>query len=482
MKKPILVLFLLLLIPPPVGIYGSETQLIASENGRWSDWEATTLTSSLGDIPYIESESVISIIGVWNDQLRSVHFDWTGQQYDNYSFSLPDKVTLPLRSFGYDVFLDHEGTVFQVNPASEGADSLMTLPELEEVFSIEGMSSSFFVGLTGTVNPEERNLLDLTTGTPTVLFTGSIFSVGLTPFQGFTDEARVQVTTTEEILEVSSFSPHEAIHYVMPGYYLNKSLVEAVYFPLPLFNMPSFLRLFKVLDSGVREIILETNSSSDSVFNVLFSSSAGDSIHSLMPLFPSETATDSSDIEFTFVSAGSELNWIHWFNGTEHDSLCVNGEVGKLRYLQAIWRQSNPNPLDQWTQTVSAKYLIWDEYDAISDSTEFRCMVTGIDTVLTRSLREHGHSLPAQFILHTPWPNPFNGSTTISFAQAHASVVRVTVSDLLGREVARLVDGESSPGIHQVQWRPASTVATGTYIVRLDADGQQFARRITLLK
>jgi len=79
------------------------------------------------------------------------------------------------------------------------------------------------------------------------------------------------------------------------------------------------------------------------------------------------------------------------------------------------------------------------------------------------------------------WPNPFNPTTTIPFQMASEGRAYVAVYDLLGRQVAVLVDGVRASGSHQAQLE-ARHLASGTYIVRAVLDGQVHTLKITLVK
>jgi hypothetical protein len=73
-------------------------------------------------------------------------------------------------------------------------------------------------------------------------------------------------------------------------------------------------------------------------------------------------------------------------------------------------------------------------------------------------------------------PNPFNPRTTITFSIVRAGEVAVSVHDLAGRRVARLVDGWRAEGTHAVGWNgrdeDGGGVPSGAYLVRLrTADG-----------
>jgi len=94
-------------------------------------------------------------------------------------------------------------------------------------------------------------------------------------------------------------------------------------------------------------------------------------------------------------------------------------------------------------------------------------------------------SLPQAFALEQNYPNPFNPVTTIRYA-VPASVgagagVRLSVYDLLGREVAVLVDEVRAAGSHQVSF-DASALGSGVYLYRLTAGAETITRRMTLIK
>jgi hypothetical protein len=70
----------------------------------------------------------------------------------------------------------------------------------------------------------------------------------------------------------------------------------------------------------------------------------------------------------------------------------------------------------------------------------------------------------------TLYPNPFNPTTNYEFRIADFGFVRVSVLDLLGREIAVLVNEVRSPGTHRVVWN-AEGLPSGMYLVRLAAGG-----------
>ncbi len=84
---------------------------------------------------------------------------------------------------------------------------------------------------------------------------------------------------------------------------------------------------------------------------------------------------------------------------------------------------------------------------------------------------------PAGYRLSQNYPNPFNPSTRIAFSADNDSRVRVTVYDILGREVTVLADGDYSPGIYSVEWdgmnSSGSPMPSGAYYVRMTASSSR---------
>jgi hypothetical protein len=86
-------------------------------------------------------------------------------------------------------------------------------------------------------------------------------------------------------------------------------------------------------------------------------------------------------------------------------------------------------------------------------------------------VQEAASGIPTEFALEQNYPNPFNPSTTIRYDIPKIAHVSVGIYDVLGRMVARLVDGVQSPSKYAVQWSPAG-LSSGTYFCRIDAQSQ----------
>ncbi len=88
---------------------------------------------------------------------------------------------------------------------------------------------------------------------------------------------------------------------------------------------------------------------------------------------------------------------------------------------------------------------------------------------------------PERFQLNQNYPNPFNPATVISYQLGVNSQVSLKVYNLLGQEVATLVNSRMSAGVHQVKF-DASQLASGVYIYRIEAGSFTQTKKMMLIK
>ena len=94
--------------------------------------------------------------------------------------------------------------------------------------------------------------------------------------------------------------------------------------------------------------------------------------------------------------------------------------------------------------------------------------------------------LPTEFRVSQNYPNPFNPSTTIKFALPASEKVSVKIYDMLGREVATLLNTQLEAGNHQVVWNGqnnyGSIVSTGVYFYRVVSGNNIVVKKMLLMK
>ena len=99
-------------------------------------------------------------------------------------------------------------------------------------------------------------------------------------------------------------------------------------------------------------------------------------------------------------------------------------------------------------------------------------IVTSIENEITQ---------PTEFILSQNYPNPFNPSTKIKYSIPQTSNVVIKIYDVLGSEVATLVNEEKSVGTYELNWN-AANLSSGVYVYRLQAGSFVQTRKMILLK
>ncbi len=131
-------------------------------------------------------------------------------------------------------------------------------------------------------------------------------------------------------------------------------------------------------------------------------------------------------------------------------------------------------------------YGIFDFTPALMKLTVYNSSDAVIDTISwtkSVSLVEPATVIPAKFALLQNFPNPFNPSTMISYELPETGFVTVKVFDLLGHEVASLVNEEKHAGTHQVEFNSNTLkIGSGVYFYRLNSGSYSKTCKMTILK
>lgn len=89
--------------------------------------------------------------------------------------------------------------------------------------------------------------------------------------------------------------------------------------------------------------------------------------------------------------------------------------------------------------------------------------------------------MPDAFALAGPAPNPASRRVTIEYALPEPADVTIAVYDVLGRRVATLADGRAEAGRHRAA-AEVGQMPSGTYFVRMQAEGFRQTRRLTVVR
>ena len=123
----------------------------------------------------------------------------------------------------------------------------------------------------------------------------------------------------------------------------------------------------------------------------------------------------------------------------------------------------------------------------VTDTNE--CFIAGINNAILKTttggnlvgIKSINDLIPAKFSLYQNYPNPFNPQTKIKFIISKQSFAKLIIYDILGREVATLVNEELKPGTYSFDW-DGSNYASGIYFYQLAAGDYVQTKKMVLLK
>ena len=118
-----------------------------------------------------------------------------------------------------------------------------------------------------------------------------------------------------------------------------------------------------------------------------------------------------------------------------------------------------------------------DSVEAVKDIV----MANAGNVFTTTSVDEIDHTIASEFKLFQNYPNPFNPSTNISFILAKNSHTLIKVYDILGQEIATLVNENLNAGPHTIQLN-GSDLESGVYFYNIVAGNYQASKKMMLIK
>ncbi|MBK7631989.1 MAG: SBBP repeat-containing protein [Ignavibacteriales bacterium] len=169
------------------------------------------------------------------------------------------------------------------------------------------------------------------------------------------------------------------------------------------------------------------------------------------------------------------------FSGTKADYATV--KYNSLGVQQWAERYNGPpgNGIDQ------AKSIVLDNQGNVYVTGSSAGSGTSVDFATIKysqtptGINQTEYSLPEKYSLHQNYPNPFNPSTVIKYQLPISSQVIIKVYDVLGKEVATLVNEEKPAGRYQVNWN-ASNLSSGIYFYKIQSGSFVETKKMILLK
>ncbi|MBC14340.1 MAG: hypothetical protein CMM85_15410 [Rhodothermaceae bacterium] len=166
----------------------------------------------------------------------------------------------------------------------------------------------------------------------------------------------------------------------------------------------------------------------------------------------------------------------------------VTEALAQLGIGDAPTRSKSVDTCEFMASVVTARHVYWDNLNVGSQS----FLIGGPDDYRYCNATDGGASVfgggaaltaseAGALSLGLPFPNPVRSQATVAFELPADGAVRLAVYDLLGREVAVLAEGVRPAGAHTARVE-AGSLASGVYLVRLDAAGQALTHRMTVVR
>jgi hypothetical protein len=186
---------------------------------------------------------------------------------------------------------------------------------------------------------------------------------------------------------------------------------------------------------------------------------------------------------------GTSIDFV-WNKSADPDPL---DEVSYQLVYGTDWQDSSTYVFSDITTDTSISVLLDDniQYSWIVVARDADGFIVGSNndtpnmlTVGTLSVDDN--TVPTVYALHQNYPNPFNPTTKISYDLPDASVVSLSIYDLMGREIRTLINSEQNAGFKIIQWNATDnlgkSVPAGMYIYTIQAGEFRQTRKMVLLK
>jgi DNA-binding beta-propeller fold protein YncE len=216
-----------------------------------------------------------------------------------------------------------------------------------------------------------------------------------------------------------------------------------------------------------------------------------DSLGVIIPGMDSESMARQPETGYLWVSAGSPNDMPNDYEGVE-----TNWQV-------QTWYAFDPADFEVDTVPTPLDSLTWQIGDGASEETDGRPRgiafspdgetayviqfnqgapsVEVFSGSIANAIEVVDAELPGRITLEQNYPNPFNPTTSIEFAVSESGPVSLRLFDSLGRQVATLYEGVTTPGTYSMSF-DGTDLSSGMYVYVLEAGGERITRSMILAK
>ena len=131
-------------------------------------------------------------------------------------------------------------------------------------------------------------------------------------------------------------------------------------------------------------------------------------------------------------------------------------------------------------------YILAGQHDSPRQGVEFWLVKTIPDTTHINGVILLDPAFPSQFVVGTPYPNPFNSSIQLNYSLPYLAQTSIRIYNQLGHQVAELYNGRLEAGQHTLTWdgfdSERTPVSSGIYLIRLTAGSLAKTGQMTLIR
>ena len=176
-----------------------------------------------------------------------------------------------------------------------------------------------------------------------------------------------------------------------------------------------------------------------------------------------------SGYNFSIFFSNENTGWIGGYNNSNQRSIIKTADGGNTWVGQDI-----PS---KW---VTDLYFLNENTGwATGGEGIFKTINGGVNGI--KDISGHSPSIPKEIELYQNYPNPFNPSTIIEYRLAQRQQVNLQIFNILGQEIALLVDEIQNVGSYKINWKPGK-VTSGVYFYRLTTPSQGVVKKMLLIR